>query len=302
LSPAQAGFGARRQGLQVIRAPVKAVRRFLHDLRRATLAAQWAIGRASSRNQYVTSSKLILIVLFALFIALAMLWRSARWRVAGCAAVVFWLLAAGWLSGALLDFAQPAMYRTPYDQAKIGPASFGPRTAIVLLGGGTEYRDGQLVPKHDVYARIALAATLHAQCVRAGGNCRVIVSGGNPQRHESAEANNYVPYLLRAGVPQADIVLENQSLTTWQNARNVAPIVRAQGNETLLLVTSSYHMQRAMLDFHRFDMNPLPAVSNVRHVKRGLLPRPANLESAETALHELIGVAQFYVYRMIGWF
>jgi hypothetical protein len=57
-----------------------------------------------------------------------------------------------------------------------------------------------------------------------------------------------------------------------------------------------------MLDFHRFDMNPLPAVSNVRHVKRGLLPRPANLESAETALHELIGVAQFYVYRMIGWF
>ncbi|MBV8259670.1 MAG: YdcF family protein, partial [Paraburkholderia sp.] len=60
--------------------------------------------------------------------------------------------------------------------------------------------------------------------------------------------------------------------------------------------------RRAMLDFQRFDMHPLPAVSNVRSVERGLLPRPANLKSAETALHELIGIAQFHVYRMIGWF
>lgn len=231
-----------------------------------------------------------------------MLWRSARWRVAAGAAIVFWLLATGWLSGVLLDYAQPEMYRTPYDQAKIGPPNFGSRTAIVLLGGGTDYRDGELVPKHDVYARIALAATLHAQCVRAGGVCRVIVSGGNPQHHASAEADNYTPYLLHAGVPGADLVIENQSLTTWQNARNVAPIVRAEDDETLLLVTSSYHMRRAMLDFRRFDMNPLPAVSNVRVVRRGLLPRAVNLEAAETALHELIGIAQFYVYRMIGWF
>jgi len=245
---------------------------------------------------------LILIVLFALFIALAVAWRNARWRVAGSAALLFWLLAAGWLSGVLLDLAQPRIYRTPYDQATVGPVSFGPRTAIVMLGGGTQVRDGRLVPEHDVYARIALAADLHARCVRAGGVCRVIVSGGNPQHHASAEADNYAPYLLRAGVPSADLVLENRSLTTFQNARNVAPIVRAWNGETLLLVTSSYQMRRAMLDFQHFGMNPLPAVSNVRSVERGLLPRPANLKSAETALHELIGIAQFYVYRMIGWF
>ncbi len=245
---------------------------------------------------------MILIVLFALFIALGLLWRSARWRVAACAAAVFWLLATGWLTGVLLDFAQPELYRTPYDQAKIGPAHFGERTAIIMLGGGTKFRDGRLVPARDVYARIALAAELYARCVRAGGTCRVIVSGGNPEHHASAEADNYAPYLLRAGVPSTDLVLENQSLTTYQNARNVAPIVRAGNAETLLLVTSSYQMRRAILDFRRFEMNPLPAVSNVRRVERGLLPRIANLKSAETALHESIGVAQFYVYRMIGWF
>ncbi|MEM5449411.1 YdcF family protein [Paraburkholderia sp. BR14263] len=240
--------------------------------------------------------------MFVLFVALGLLWRSARWRVAVCAAAVFWLLATGWLTAVLLDIAQPELYRTPYDQAKIGPAHFGARTAIIMLGGGTESDGGRLFPARDVYARIALAAELYAQCARAGGTCRVIVSGGNPEHHASAEADNYAPYLLRAGVPSADLVLENQSLTTYQNARNVAPIVRAGNDETLLLVTSSYQMRRAMLDFRRFDMDPLPAVSSVRHVERGLLPRLANLKSAETALHESIGVAQFYVYRMIGWF
>ncbi|WP_395065969.1 YdcF family protein [Paraburkholderia silvatlantica] len=240
--------------------------------------------------------------MFVLFVALGLLWRSARWRVAACAAAVFWLLATGWLTGVLLDIAQPELYRTPYDQAKIGPVRFGARTAIIMLGGGTQIRDGRLVPKHDVYARIALAAELYAQCARAGGTCRVIVSGGNPQHHASAEADNYAPYLLRAGVPSVDLVLENQSLTTYQNARNVAPIVRAGNDEMLLLVTSSYQMRRAMLDFRRFGMNPLPAVSSVRRAERGLLPSIANLKSAETALHESIGIAQFYVYRMIGWF
>ncbi|QGZ62921.1 YdcF family protein [Paraburkholderia acidisoli] len=232
-----------------------------------------------------------------------MLWRSARWRVAGATVVVFWLLAAGWLSGVLLDLAQPPIYRTPYDLARTNsPAPFGAHTAIVLLGGGTEYHDGQLVPKDDVYARIALVARLYAQCAQAGGTCRVIVSGGNPQHHRSSEADTYGPYLLRDGVPRDALVLENESLTTWQNARNVAALVHRRHNEIILLVTSAYHMPRAMLDFHRFDMNPLPAVSNVRSVRRGLLPRWRNLVAAETALHELIGIAQFYVYRMIGWF
>jgi hypothetical protein len=33
-----------------------------------------------------------------------------------------------------------------------------------------------------------------------------------------------------------------------------------------------------------------------------VLPRYDNLVNANTALHELIGIAQFHVYRLIGWF
>lgn len=232
-----------------------------------------------------------------------MLWRRGRRLVAALAALVLWLLACGWLAGPLLDLAQPAIYRTAYDPARGGAPVFGPHTSIVMLGGGTDYRDGSLVPKRDVYPRIATAAALYAQCRRAGGACRVIVSGGNPQHHAASEADTYAPWLLRAGVPPRDLVLENASLTTWENARNVMRIVHAgASDETLLLVTSGYHMRRAMLDFRRFGAAPLPVVSNVRVVREGWRPRAGNLEDAETALHELIGIAQFHVYRMLGWF
>lgn len=246
---------------------------------------------------------MILFGLFALFFALFILWRSARRPVAVTAVILFWLLGSGWLAQPLVDLAQPPNYRTPYDPATTPTAAFGPRTAIVMLGGGTKKRaDGTLVPQHDVYARIALTAALQARCLAAGGVCKVIVSGGNPQHHAASEADTYAPWLLRAGVTKSDLVLENRSLTTWENARNVAPIVHAQRADTLFVVTSAYHMPRAMLDFHRFRMNPVPAVSGVRHVRTGIWPRRANLRDTETALHELIGIAQFYVYRMLGWF
>jgi hypothetical protein len=36
--------------------------------------------------------------------------------------------------------------------------------------------------------------------------------------------------------------------------------------------------------------------------KLGVLPRRSNLAAANVALHELIGIAQFHVYRALGWF
>ncbi len=252
------------------------------------------------------------------------MWRRGRAFVAVAGIVLFWLLASGWLTGPLLDFAQPPMYRTPYDPAKPLPVRyFGTHTTIVVLGGGTHVNDaGVLVPRRDVYARLATAASLYHRCreakvkaeARADGVCRVIVSGGNPEHHAATEADTYAPYLLRAGVAPADLVLENTSLTTWQNARNVtrllAPGLAGTGDtsgagstgDTLLLVTSAYHMPRALLDFRRFGADPVPVVAGMRRAVTGWAPRLVNLESAQTALHELIGIAQFHVYRMIGWF
>jgi uncharacterized SAM-binding protein YcdF (DUF218 family) len=239
---------------------------------------------------------LILFTLLALFFAAIVLTPRARIPLGCTALVLFWLLAAGWLSAPLLDWAQ----RGPRTAA---PARYAPRTTIVMLGSGTYYDDAhKLVPRKDALARIVTSATLYSACKRSGANCRVIVSGGNPQRHAASEADTYLPYLLQRQVPRTDIVLENRSLNTYENARNVAAILQTAPYDSLILVTSAYQMPRALLDFHRFALTPEPVVSNTREVRIGLLPRFENLVNADIALHELIGIAQFHVYRLLGWF
>ncbi|WP_420816079.1 YdcF family protein [Paraburkholderia phosphatilytica] len=225
-----------------------------------------------------------------------MLWREARTTIALGVAILFWLLASGWLTIPLLAMAQHGA------RSVVDPA-FGTHAAIVLLGGGTRYDDeGRLVPKPDPLVRIATVADLYASCRRMGGVCTVIVTGGNPQHHEATEADNYLPWLLRRGVPRSDIVLDNRALTTYENGHNVAAILGARHDDEVILVTSAYHMRRALLDFDRFGIHPQPVVSNYRHAEPGILPRVANLEDAEISLHELVGLAQFRVYRMLGWF
>ncbi|MDR6391844.1 YdcF family protein [Paraburkholderia phenoliruptrix] len=239
---------------------------------------------------------MILFTLLALFFAAILIWKRARRPLVFCTVALFWLLSTGWLTAPLLSLAQP--------QAETSaPTRFAPRTAIILLGGGTVYnRDKVLVPPREVMARIAVSAENYAACKRSATVCSVIVSGGNPQRHPATEADTYLPYLLREQVPRSDIVLENRSLTTYENARNVSAIVGQSRYDSLILVTSAYHMPRALLDFRHFGLEPQPLISGARRAHLGLLPRYSNLANAELALHELVGIAQYHVYSAIGLF
>ena len=209
---------------------------------------------------------------------------------------LFWLLSAGWLTAPLLASVQDGASQAP-------PPRFGPRTVIVVLGSGTRIdRDDTLVPQRDALPRIALAASLYAQCKEQDRQCQVIMSGGNPQAHPASEADTYAPYLLQAHIARDDLVLENKSQTTYENAEYVARILHGERYDSLMLVTSAYHMPRALMDFRRFGLAPEPVASSGRVARRGLLPRRSNLAAANTALHELIGIAQFHLYSALGWF
>jgi uncharacterized SAM-binding protein YcdF (DUF218 family) len=253
--------------------------------------------RIISKTYTLPQTKLVLITLLLLFFALFAVWRQRRRAVALVCVVLFWALGASWLSAPLLHLAQRGFEQasTPQD------VHFASRTTFILLGGGTRYDgDKRLVPKRDAFTRIVVTAELYRECRRAGGACRVIVSGGNPQHHEQAEADNYAPFLLARGVSASDLVLENESLNTYQNARNVASIVQPERDETLVLITSAYHMQRSLLAFHAFGLDTQAFTSNVRRPEATFFPRSRGFIDAETALHELVGVVRFRVYRTLG--
>ena len=173
-----------------------------------------------SRKTYVTPFKLILFTLLALFFAAIVLWKSARRsqpsarrRRSGCSPPA--------------GSSRPCCNWRSRAERTIQPA-FAPRTAIIMLGGGTIYDD-------DARPR-APARRARAHSRRAPRTTYLQTRGGclpcDRERRQSAAASRDGSRHLSAlpAAPTgaaADIVLENRSLTTYENARNVSSILQA---------------------------------------------------------------------------
>jgi uncharacterized SAM-binding protein YcdF (DUF218 family) len=238
---------------------------------------------------------LILFDSFALLFICFMLCRKQRRHIAIAAAAVFWLLATGWLAAPLIAWSEAGV-------APVEHPDMHGRTTLIVLGTGTRRSDNGLRPPPDGEARIRKTAALYRVCREQATRCTVVMSGGDPQRHGDTEAAVYGRLLLAQGVAPADLILEPDSRTTYENAKFTASILRSQHDDSRILVTSSYQMRRALLDFRHFGIDPQPVYANRRLAQCGVLPRWRNLAAANQAAHELIGIAQFYVYRQLGWF
>ncbi len=224
-----------------------------------------------------------------------MLWRKYRLAIVVTTLALLLSIATGWLTAPIVALAEAGV--SPTDTPRITG-----HTAIVVLGAGIRRADGRFVPPFDALARIARAAELHSVCQRIGARCTVIMTGGDPHHHGISEAELYAPYLRSHGIDDPDLILEPRSRTTYENAKFTAPILRAQHYDATILVTSSYQMHRAMLDFARFGIVPQPVYANRLQVVRGWLPVASNFKAASLALHEIAGIVQFYAYRRLGWF
>jgi uncharacterized SAM-binding protein YcdF (DUF218 family) len=79
--------------------------------------------------------------------------------------------------------------------------------------------------------------------------------------------------IVRLGVRDDAIVLEERSLNTEDNALNTARIAHRIGARRILLVTSSLHMPRAMTLFERTGLEVVPVPVPERAVRTTLLDK-----------------------------
>lgn len=173
--------------------------------------------------------------------------------------------------------------------------------AIVLLGGGVQLQaPPRLMPDlNEAADRVWFAAELY----HAGKAPRIFVAGGQvfPQPGLLSEADYHLPLLLRMGVPREAITLETASENTAANAENTAKLLREQGVNDILLVTSANHMPRSMLLFSHTDLNVEPAVCDIRVATinepwlLALLPNDRALMNTQMALREWTG---YWFYRV----
>lgn len=166
-----------------------------------------------------------------------------------------------------------------------------PIAYVVVLGSGYAPRNGIPITAaidSDGLVRIAEAVRLARQV----DHVRLIVSGGAPPGR-SAPATGYAELARDFGIDSASLTILDGPLDTAAEASEVA---RLLVDTPFLLVTSAYHMPRAMHFMQLAGARPVPAPTGHR-VNAGadwawhnLLPTAGGLGKTERALHEYLGL------------
>ncbi len=201
-----------------------------------------------------------MFVLFKWFLWLCM---PFTWALLGFVAVAGWLLWRRQLKPALCLLLLSALLTVvclPTVANRLGGqlegkfppvalSSIPKADAIVVLGGGIGACT-EAVPYPECYPA-ADRAVMAARLYHAGKAPLVIPSGGGALKAEK-------PILEAMGVPSAAILCEREARDTAENATKTIALLRQKGCKRALLVTSSWHLPRAMMLFKASDITFTP--------------------------------------------
>ena len=170
--------------------------------------------------------------------------------------------------------------------------------AGILLGGFSDYDYKK--NKHN-FKKEADRLIYTVQLYNQGIIRKIFISGGNGNlfNNNYKESETIKDFLIQNKIDSNDIIIENQSRNTKENAIYSANILDKK-NE-YILVTSAVHMKRSILCFKNVGLKIIPfSVDNSisfssNEIEYILLPRSRVLENWEELIHEIIG---YYVYLL----
>jgi uncharacterized SAM-binding protein YcdF (DUF218 family) len=175
--------------------------------------------------------------------------------------------------------------------------------AVILLGGLVDSATGAFGQRsyNDNVERLLVTFDL----LRAGRAKFAILSGGpvEPEAGEASEARVLAAQLSDWGIAKEQLVVEDRARNTRENAVESARIVRDRGWTKVLVVTSAFHMPRALECFNAvgLQVDTLPVdrrALDLTHRTVSYLPRSGALNQSTNALRELAGRL---IYRMQGY-
>ncbi len=179
-----------------------------------------------------------------------------------------------------------------------------PVVGVIVLGGA--------VDPHISSARASLTMneagerlTATVDLSRRYPDARIFLSGGLGQAHGKStftESQLARDILVSLGVSPSRIAMEERSRTTCENATESAASIQPQPGDFWLLVTSAYHMPRAVACFRAagFEVTPYPVDFRTRgeaELNRPTSSIAAGLAETDLATHEWLGLL---TYRIAG--
>jgi uncharacterized SAM-binding protein YcdF (DUF218 family) len=183
-------------------------------------------------------------------------------------------------------------------------ATFAPLQAparvdgILVIGGAIDAAAFDKWPAsgfNPAFGRLYEAARL----AKAYPQARLVDVGGPLPATGRAEADEAADVLASLGVDRARIEIERKSRNTYENAVNAYRLAHPRPGETWVLVTSAFHMPRAMGCFRAAGFSPLADPVDYRwkgSASLGFDPA-GGLADLDLAVHEYFGLAS---YRALG--
>ncbi len=230
-----------------------------------------------------------LLLLLAALIARHFRKEKIAWRLVMGALAFLWVPALPLISIGLMRSLEAQYPSIAAAQAPVAEA-------IVVLGGSIwGPQPPRLEPEEASGSRLVPAARLY----RHGKAPFIVVSSGSssffPDGKEGIEANDMRDFLIDAGVPEKAIVREDRSRNTDENARYSAEVLKARGWSKILLVTSAFHLPRAVAVFKKYGITDVIPFPTEKRMTEGpfrfsyLVPELAALQTTTVAIKEYVG-------------
>jgi uncharacterized SAM-binding protein YcdF (DUF218 family) len=172
---------------------------------------------------------------------------------------------------------------------------------IVVLGGGV--RNNTNAPPNTQLSAASLSRLLEGIRLyklyrRQGKQATLMLSGGRVFG-KPADAGMMQNTAIVLGIPRSDIKLESGSRNTAEEATYLK---NQLANKPFILVTSAYHMPRAIQIFQQAGLKPIPAPTQFiagsdRRLPRFYLPNAKYLAANDIAFHEYLGLLWFKLHH-----
>jgi uncharacterized SAM-binding protein YcdF (DUF218 family) len=89
----------------------------------------------------------------------------------------------------------------------------------------------------------------------------IAVTGGKRVGDRFTEGATSRRWLTDRGVPAADIIVESVGHSTWESIENLAPLLNDAKVQSVVVVSSSWHVQRAELSLKELDFRAYSSAS-----------------------------------------
>lgn len=171
---------------------------------------------------------------------------------------------------------------------------------IVVLGGVVD----PVMSK--ARGRVAISGaveriTVSAGLARAYPQARLVYTGGSGSlSNQDIKEADYVAGLYQAlGIPAGRLTLEREARNTWENAKFTMETISPGTDEKWVLVTSAFHMPRAVGAFRRVGWEMIPYPVDYAVPQTLSFPAPLDFTSGLHALsqagHEWIGLIAYWL-------